>query len=301
MQNSLIALVAFLLTIVATPLHAALSIFACEPEWAALAEAVGGSYVKTYAATTPQQDPHFVQARPSLIAKVRNADLVICTGAELEQGWLPVLLQRARNPRVQPGQPGHLAAADYVAKLEVPERLDRAEGDIHAQGNPHIQTDPRNLLVVTRAIAERLAALDAAHAAAYWQRLNDFETRWLKAMAGWEQKGASLLGKRVVVHHREWIYLLDWLGMEQAATLEPKPGVPPSAGYLAELKSQLEARPAALIIRSPLADERPSLWLSEQTGLPTVVLPQTVGATDDAKDLFAWFDAVLARLTASVR
>lgn len=301
MKRQIIAAIALVAATATMPLRAAVQVFACEPEWAALAETVGGDGVNVYTATTARQDPHYVQARPSLIAKVRGADLVVCTGAELEQGWLPLLLQKARNPSVQPGQTGYLAAADHVNKLEVPERLDRAAGDIHAQGNPHIQTNPHNLLVVANAIAERLARLDPSHADGYQQRFGSFSEAWQKAILRWEQQGAALAGKSAVVHHSEWTYLLDWLGMSRAAALEPKPGVPPSAGYLADLKHQLESSPASLIIRSPLADERPSQWLSDQTGIPAVVLPHTLGATDDAGDLFAWFDALLARLSEAAR
>jgi len=296
MKRRMIAVLVFLTMTASMPLQAAVAVFACEPEWAALAEAVGGDYVEVYSATTARQDPHHVQARPSLIAKVRKADLLVCTGAGLEEGWLPLLLRKARNPRVHPGRPGHLAAADHVPKLEIPERLDRAEGDIHAEGNPHIQTSPHNLLAVARQLAARLALIDADHAQVYKDRLRAFESGWLEAMRRWERQASALRGKHVVVHHREWIYLLDWLGMERIAALEPKPGVPPSAGYLAELKTQLEAQPAALIVRSPLADERPAQWLSEKTGIPAVLLPHTVNATEDAPDLFSWFDAIVVRL-----
>lgn len=295
------ALASIFILIAWAPVHAAVSVFTCEPEWAALTEVVGGPDVRVSSATTGRQDPHFVQARPSLIAKVRNADLLVCTGAGLEQGWLPVLLRKARNPRVQPGQPGYLEAANHVALLDIPERLDRAEGDIHAQGNPHIQTDPRRLLTVAQVIAARLTALDPGKADDYRKRLADFEARWQRKIADWQQQAAHLKGKRVVVHHREWIYLLDWLGMERAATLEPKPGVDPSAGYLAQLKDALDERPAAMIIRSSLGDPRPARWLSDQTGIPVMELPQTVGAAEGAEDLDTWFEMLMNRLSGAAQ
>jgi zinc/manganese transport system substrate-binding protein len=152
------------LALVAAPAHAALRVFACEPEWAALAQELGGELVAATSATTAMQDPHQIQAKPSLIAGVRNADLVVCTGAELEIGWLPRLLQQSGNAKVQPGQSGYLAAADLVRKLEVPTVLDRSQGDVHASGNPHIQTDPRNIAVVASALGARLQQLDPAHA-----------------------------------------------------------------------------------------------------------------------------------------
>ncbi|MEN8175492.1 MAG: zinc ABC transporter substrate-binding protein [Pseudomonadota bacterium] len=285
-----------MLTLAAGPGWATLSIFACEPEWAALAKAVGSSRVKVYSATTHRQDPHYVQARPSLIAKVRRADLVVCSGAELEQGWLPLVLRKARNPGILPGTKGYFEAADYVELLETPAVLDRAEGDIHARGNPHLQLDPRNILAVARALAARLTDLDAANEAIYEKHLQEFADFWNAAISRWQAAAAPLRGQRVVVHHREWIYLLTWLGMVRAEALEPKPGVPPSAGYLASLKKRLEAEPARFIIRSPLSDPRPATWLSEQTGIAVVELPQAPGGTKGANDLISWFDTVVQRL-----
>ncbi len=156
-----------LLAALATPAHAALEVLACEPEWSALATELGGDLIHAESATTPQQDPHYIQARPSLIAKVRRANLVICTGADLEVGWLPLLLRQAGNAAVQPGQPGYLNASDSVEMLDKPASVDRALGDVHPYGNPHVQTDPRNIGKVAAALAERLVALDGANAATY--------------------------------------------------------------------------------------------------------------------------------------
>ena len=278
------------------PAWARLSLFACEPEWAILAETLGGDRVEVYAATTPHQDPHYVQARPSLIAKARRADLLVCTGAELEQGWLPLGLRKARNPDILPGAKGYFEAADYVELQEIPAALDRAEGDIHARGNPHVQLDPRNIRKVARALSDRVALLDPSNAGFYQRQLGEFLNAWDAAIVRWEATTASMRGQRIVVHHREWIYLLDWLGLERAGALEPKPGVPPSAGYLASLKKALEADPASLIIRSPLSDPRPASWLSEQSGIPVAELPQAPGGSDDTGDLFTWFDTIVKHL-----
>jgi zinc/manganese transport system substrate-binding protein len=170
--------------VVAAPVAAAVSVFACEPEWAALAREVGGDRVEAISATTARQDPHRIQARPSLIARLRKADLLICTGAGLEAGWLPLLLRRANNPHVQPGQPGYLEATTVVGLLDRPQRLDRAEGDIHAQGNPHIQTSPHNLAAVATALAERLTAVDPEYAQHYQTRLEDFAAGKRPSSAG---------------------------------------------------------------------------------------------------------------------
>jgi zinc/manganese transport system substrate-binding protein len=298
-RNTLFALAICLGMALASTSQAAVTVFACEPEWAALATAIGGDRVDATSATNALQDPHYIQARPSLIAGVRNSDLLICSGSDLEVGWLPLLLRKGNNPRIQPGQPGYLMASQYVTRLEIPTSLDRAQGDQHAQGNPHIQTDPRNLGIVARVIAQRLQQIDPASAQAYQQSLDDFETRWTRAILDWQQRAAPLRGKPVVVHHKSWAYLNNWLGLVEVATLESKPGVPPSAAHLNELLKQLKANPAALIIRTPYQDPAPSEWLSKQTGIPDTVLPFTVGGTPEATNLFTLFDATIDTLLAT--
>ncbi|MGQ0656677.1 MAG: metal ABC transporter substrate-binding protein [Chromatiales bacterium] len=285
-----------LVTLVVRPALANLDIFACEPEWAALAQELGGSNVSTLSATTALQDPHQLQARPSLLAKARRADLAVCTGAELEIGWMPIIQRQAGNPKIQVGQPGYFQAADYVRVLEVPARLDRSEGDIHPMGNPHIQTDPRNIGVVAKALAGRMAQLDPPNAGTYAARYQDFSARWAEAIEKWQQEAAPLKGTPIVVHHKAWIYLEDWLGLQEVATLEPKPGLPPSGAHLAEVLALLKVQPAKMIIRSAYQDSRPSDWLSERAGVPTVMLPGTVGGTPEAKDLFGLFDDTVQRL-----
>ncbi|MEZ5541007.1 MAG: zinc ABC transporter substrate-binding protein [Pseudomonadota bacterium] len=279
---------------------AELSVFACEPEWAALATELGGDRVEVTSATTALQDPHRIQARPSLIARMRSADLVICTGAELESGWLPLLLRRANNPRVQPGQPGYLEAAAAVTLLDRPQRLDRAAGDIHAQGNPHIQTNPHNLAAVARLLAARLSTLDPNHAQDYRDRLDDFLVRWQDANARWDEAALRLRGKTVVVQHRSWSYLEQWLGLTEVAAIEPKPGVPPASGDMSRLVTQLEQQPADVIIRAAYQDDAGAKWLSERTGIPVAVLPFTVGGSPAARDLFGLFDDTLQQLLAAV-
>ncbi len=279
------------------PAQAALKVFACEPEWGALATELGGDAVAVYTATSARQDPHYIEARPSLIARVRNADLVACTGAELEDGWLPLLLRSAGNARVQPGMPGYFVAADYVRLLDVPAKLDRAMGDIHAAGNPHLQTDPRNIARVAQALAQRLATVDPAQAAHYQARYRDFSARWTAAIARWEQTAAPLKGVAVVSQHQGgWTYLLRWLGLREVAVLEPKPGVPASAAHLAQVLAQLKTQPARMVLRAAYQDGRPSEWLTQQTGIRAVVLPFTVGGNEQAANLFSLFDDTLARL-----
>ena len=208
----------------ALPAHAAIKVLATTADWGALATELGGDKVNVYTATTALQDVHRVEAKPSLVARASTADLLIATGAELEVGWLPVLIAESGNARIQPGAPGHFEAARQVKLLEVPTRLDRALGDIHPQGNPHIHLDPHNIAVVAKALGERLAKIDPANAQFYAQRAQDFDTRWQQAITRWESRAAPLKGVPVVVMHRDQVYLCHWLGLQEIAAIEPKPG-----------------------------------------------------------------------------
>lgn len=299
-RNILVTLLAAPLVLLGAPsAHAALHVFACEPEWGALAQQLGGSLVDVSVATSALQDPHQIQAKPSLIARARNADLVVCTGAELETGWLPVLLQQSGNAKVQTGQPGNFAAADFVRKLDVPGQLDRSQGDVHAAGNPHIQTDPRNIALVATALAARLQQVDPSHASQYAKAQADFTQRWQQAIARWSVQAAPLKGAPVVSQHKAFVYLYDWLGLKEVAVLEPKPGVEPAASHLQEVLSRLKATPARMVLYSAYQDARPSEWLSKNAGVPAVKLPFTVGGSEAAKDLFGLFDDTVARLLAA--
>jgi zinc/manganese transport system substrate-binding protein len=277
--------------------NADLNIFACEPEWAAIAQEIGGNKVKSTSATNALQDPHYIQARPSLIAKIRAADLIVCSGAQLEIGWLPMLLRKGNNPGAMPGNPGFLEASRYVKRLDVAANADRSQGDVHPQGNPHIQTNPHNIRLVAVAMTERMKQLDADNAKTYQQGLDDFSQRWTAAVAGWEKLALPLRGKKVIAHHKSWVYLENWLGLVEVATLEPVPGIPPTAGHLASLLDSFgDNNGADFIIRAPFQSEKPSKWLSERTGIPAVLLPLSVGGTDQSSDLFKWFDDILDRL-----
>jgi len=278
------------------PARAAVSILACEPEWAALSKEIGGDKVSVYQATTALQDPHRIEARPSLIAHTRSADLLVCAGADLEVGWLPVLLQTSGNGKVQFGQPGYFMAAEFVNKLEVPTVVDRAAGDVHPYGNPHVHLDPRNVARVAAALSERLTRIDAANAGYYQARYKDFDERWSKAIAQWQTRAAPLKGMRMVPYHKDQAYLINWLGMVEVMNIEPKPGIPPSAGHLSELLSKLQAQPADVITRGAYQDPKAAEWLSERTKIPAVMLPYTVGGTPEAKDLFSLFDDTINRL-----
>ena len=285
-----------LLLLPAVPVAAEVRVFACEPEWAALAGEIGGELVSADSATTGLQDVHHIDARPSLIARLRQSDLLVCTGAGLEAGWLPVLLRRANNPRVQPGKPGYLEASEYVRLLDRPERIDRAAGDVHAEGNPHIQLDPRNYLPVAEAMTDRLVQIDPANAASYREGLDDFRQRWQAALDRWNREAEVLQGMPIVVHHDAWVYLVDWLQLQQLATLGPRAGVPPSSSHLSRLLQQLQGSDASVIIHSSYQSPRAANWRAERTSLPVVELPATIGGTPAATGLFSLFDDITARL-----
>jgi len=296
MRTTIERLFVCVLLLCALPARAALNVLACEPEWGALVHALAGEQAKVYEATTAMQDVHHIQARPSLIAAARRADLLVCTGAELEIGWLPVLTRESGNPAIQPGAPGYFEATRYVTLIEVPARLDRSEGDVHPAGNPHIQTDPRNIAKVAAGLADRLAAVDPPNAAVYRKRYADFSARWQQAIERWTREAAPLRGVRVIEHHRAFSYLFHWLGIEVIAYLEPKPGVEPSAGHLAEVLKLQKTRPAKFVVRASYIDPRAADWFSEHAGIPVVVLPFSVGGSDRATDLFAWFDVLVGSL-----
>lgn len=289
-------LLALSLAAFALPVFAALNIFATVPEWGALAEELGGDKVKVYTATNALQDPHHVEAKPSLIARARNADLVVATGAELEVGWLPLVTLQAGNPKVQPGKPGYLEVAQYVTLLEKPARLDRAEGDVHPGGNPHIQTDPRNIARVAGPLSARLAELDPTNAAYYQARNKVFAERWNAAIANWEKQAMPLKGVPLLVQHNAFIYLIEWLGLKQVAALEPKPGIEPTTAHLTDVLATLQRQPAKMVIRAAYQNDRPSQWIAERAKINAVMLPFTVGGDEVAKDLYGLFDDTIQRL-----
>ena len=275
------------ITILLLPAGAsALEVFACEPEWASLVSELAGDDANVTVATTAFQDPHRLQAKPSLIAAIRKADLVVCTGADLEIGWLPLLLRRGGNPEI-------FMASDFVRKLEVPQVISRSQGDIHPQGNPHVHLDPRNIRRVAAALAEQLAEMDAKNAVAYNTRLADFQERWSDALATWDQRAMSLAGLEIASHHRSFSYLANWLGLDIVATIESKPGIPPSGAQLASLLESLSDNPPVVVIRTPYENEKPSLWLSERLSLPAIQLPYTISGNAAVIDLFTLFDETL--------
>lgn len=278
-----------------------INVLACEPEWEALAKEIGGNNLKTYSMTTAFQDPHRIEARPSLIAKSRKADLIICTGSELEVGWLPLLLRQSGNPRIQLGKPGYFLASEVVERLEIPEKLDRSLGDIHASGNPHVHLDPHRLLSIAEALSERLNSIDPKNSERTAERLKSFKTKWQLAIKSWEEKSAPLKGKKVIVYHRSWSYFFAWLGIEKIGDIEPKPGLPPTSAHLAKLLSVGQREKADFILIAAYQNTRGANWLGKKLDTPVLRLPFTVGGNKEATDLFGLYDSSLNILLSALK
>ncbi len=276
----------------------AFTIFACEPEWAALGRELMPD-ARIDVATRSGQDPHHIEARPALIAQLRSADLAVCTGASLEVGWLPLLQERAGNGRIQNGAPGMFFAAEQVELIDKrAATLNPLQGDVHAEGNPHIHADPHRLLAIARRLAERMQGLAPQQATAIGQRRADFEARWQSQIDKWEPQTQPLRGARVAAQHATFGYLWRWLGIEQVADLEPRPGLSPTPGHLQGLLQALRQTPPIAVVVAGYHDPRAGRWVVGQLagGVPLLVLP--AGPVDpNAPDALArWYDAMLGPL-----
>lgn len=284
-----------LLLMVSATGHAALQIVTTTQDLAALVDAIGGDHVKVQSLTPGTRDPHFAVAKPSMIRKVFRADLLLVIGADMEIGWLPPLLQSARNARVQPGNAGYLdlsSAVPILGKLTGP--VSRASGDVHAKGNPHYWLDPRNGVHMARAIAARLGELDSEHAADYEQRFLAFEQTLNDKLLGWRAKLAYLENQPVIAYHRSFIYLAAAFGFRIVDEVEPKPGIAPSAASLSTLLTRIKADDIGILIMEPYYERRSARYLNEQTGIHVAVLPQSVGALKSIDSYFDLFDAIVA-------
>ena len=267
-----------------------INIFACEPEWKSLAEEIGGDKVKAISATHAKQDPHHIRARPSLIAKIRRADLIFCSGAGLEVGWMPILLQKA-NSKVQPGKLGYLMASNYTPVIDIPDKVDRSHGDVHPEGNPHVHLDPNNILLVAKELNKRLAVIDSINKNYYQENYNNFINRWKKSLLRWEKDIESIKDQRIIIHHKSFDYLFNWMELDEVAALEVKPGIPPTASHLKNILQDINNNPADIIVISPYDPSEGALWLSKQTKIPVVTLPYTIGGNEESINLFALFDS----------
>lgn len=275
------------------------TIFACEPEWAALTRVLLPA-ARIFVATHAQQDPHHIEARPSLIAQLRAADAAICTGADLEAGWLPTLQQRSGNAGVQTGARGLFMAASAIRLLEAPASgtVLPFDGDVHPGGNPHLHADPRNLMPIARQWSRRLQALFPHEQEAIERRYKAFESHWSTQLPLWQARADHLKQMKIVAQHTSFAYLWAWIGIQPMADLEPRPGLAPTPGHLNRLLALTrQSLPEAIVISS-YQDARAAHWLARQLGGRTQVvqLPATVTNVDSANALGEWFDHLLRAL-----
>ncbi|MGY0614480.1 metal ABC transporter solute-binding protein, Zn/Mn family [Vibrio sp. FJH11] len=288
--KSCLAMMAAGVAFIASPAMA-LNIFVCEPEWKVFL-ASHAPDATIYSATTAKQDPHYVQARPSLIAKMRQADMAMCSGAELEVGWLPMLQTRSSNGAVQNGAPSMIYATDFVRMLDTHDHVDRSMGDIHAHGNPHVQFAANDIIPLSLAMTKRLIIIDPDNAQRYQLNGIKFRVHWRKKLNEWHEKAAPLQGKQVIGYHETYRYLYEWLGIKQIADLEPKAGISPTTSHLQSL-TELDADTFDAIVYSSHQDRRPVEWLQQNTGKPVIELPLTV---TDGQSLDAMYDQVIDNL-----
>lgn len=271
-----------------TPAAKRLNVVATTPDLGALARAVGGDLIDVKTLAKATEDPHFVDAKPSHIVTLNHADVLIEGGAELEIGWLPPLIESARNDRIATGSPGLVIASQGIRMLEVPSTLDRARGDVHALGNPHFLVDPLNAKIVAGEIADHLAQLDPASAAAFKANLAKFNSAIDARMGEWQRLLAPYRGAKVVTYHNDFVYLAERFGLKVAETLEPKPGIAPSAAHLARVIETMKAQNARAILVQPYQNRKTAETVARQTGARVLDVSQQPGAlkgTDTYVDL----------------
>ncbi len=280
---------------------AKIKVVATLPDYAAIARDVGGDNVEVTTLAKPTEDPHFVDARPSFVVQLRNADVLIDGGAELEMGWLPPLLQNARNPKVQSGQPGRVEASQGIRLMEVPAELSRAAGDVHAMGNPHFMVDPIIAKAVAQHIAQTFAAVDPAHAAAYQTNEQRFETTINARLQEWGAKLLPYRGQSLVAYHDSWPYFAHRFGFNISLFLEPKPGIPPSPSHLANVISQMKAQKIKAIIVEPYHDRKIAEKVAQATGAKVVDFAQFPGALPNTDSYVKMVDALVNNLAAALK
>jgi len=297
-------LVAILVGLVAgpSPSRAAdkLKVVATTADLAAVARAIGGDHVDVTALARPTEDPHFVDAKPSFIRVANQTDVLIEGGASLEAGWLPPILDSARNAKISSGSPGRVVAAQGIRLLDVPAQLDRSMGDVHPQGNPHFMLDPVAAKTVARNIQTAFCAVDGGHCPDYEAALHRFEDAVDARLAGWQAALAPFKGTKVVTYHKDFDYFFDRFGMEVVDTLEPKPGIPPSPTHLTELIPKMRAEHVRLIVIEPYRERNNPDFVAENTGARVLVLP-AMPEDKDSADYLGFIDSDIHRLLEALK
>jgi zinc/manganese transport system substrate-binding protein len=264
-------------TLIATTAHAKLNLVVTTSDLASIAQAVGGSQVEITTLARPAEDPHFVDPKPSFIVKLNKAEALIHGGAELEIGWLPKLIEQARNARIAPGQPGSIACSEGVQMLEVPSALDRSQGDIHAAGNPHFIVDPENAKIIARHLASAFASLDAGSAATYQANADKFVSQLDAKLAEWHKALEPFQGAQIVAYHNSWPYFARRFGLVIGTFLEPKPGIPPSPAHLAEVVSKMKEQKMRVIYVDTYLNRKTAETAARETGATVLEVSQFPG------------------------
>lgn len=281
--------------------QAKINVVATLPDYGSIAREIGGDNVDVTVLAKPTEDPHFVDARPSFVVKLRQADVLIDGGAELEIGWLPPLLQNARNPKIELGQPGRVQASVGIRLMEVPEQLTRAAGDVHAMGNPHFMVDPIIAKAVAKHIANALSAVDPAHAADYQANEKKLEATINAKLQEWGAKLLPFRGQSLVAYHDSWVYFAHRFGFNINIFLEPKPGIPPSPSHLAEVISLMKAQKIKVIIVEPYHNRKIAEKVARSTGAKVVDFAQFPGALPDTGTYVKLIDALVNNLAAALK
>ena len=281
--------------------HAKLKVVATLPDLASLAREVGGDKVEVSAMAKPTEDSHFVDARPSFVVQLRDADVLIDGGAELEIGWLPPLLQNARNPKIEVGKPGRVQASQGVRLMNIPTNATRAAGDVHSLGNPHFVVDPIIAKTVALHIAQALSALDAPNAAAYDANYKKFETTINAKLQEWGTAMLPFKGQNIVAYHDSWVYFAHRFGLNIDTFLEPKPGIPPSPSHLAEVIEKMKAQKMKAIIVEPFHDRKIAEKVASSTGAKVVDFAQYPGGLPNTDSYVKLIDKLVANLSAALK
>ena len=283
-----------------TSATARLNVVATLPDYAAIASAVGGDHIEVTALAKPTEDPHFVDARPSFVVKLKNADVLIEGGAELEIGWLPPVLQTARNVKIETGRPGRIITSQGLRLMNVPAQVTRAAGDVHAQGNPHFGVDPIVAKAIAKHIADSFSALDAANAASYQANEKAFEDTINARLQTWGKALLPYRGQSLVAYHDSWVYFAHRFGFTIDVFLEPKPGIPPSPSHLAEVIGKIKAGRIKAILVEPFHNRKIAEKVAAATGAKVVEFAQYPGALPDTDSYVSLIDALVSRLAAAL-
>src|SRR5438067_4382859 len=281
--------------------QAKLNVIATLPDFGSLAREIGGDKIDIVVLAKATEDPHFVDARPSFVVALRNADMLIDGGAELEIGWLPPLLQNTRNPKLEVGKPGRVQASQGIRLMEVPATLTRAAGDVHALGNPHFTVDPIIAKAVAQHIAQSFSTVDPANAALYDANYKKFEAAINAKLQEWGAAMLSFKGQHVVAYHDSWPYFAHRFGISIDIFLEPKPGIPPSPSHLAEVIAQIKAQHIKAIIVEPFHDRRIAEKVASSTGAKVVEFSQFPGGLPGTDSYVKLIDTPVSRLAAALK